>query len=59
MVNPMLAELMSDNGTNRIDRVMKIHKFRINLVRDTTIPVQEYRVFDADSNQNLTEKYQT
>jgi len=58
MVNPLLAELMSDNGTNRVERVMKIHKFRINLVRDTTIPVQEYRVFDADSNQNLTEKYQ-
>ena len=58
VINPLLAEMMSDNGTSRIDRLMKIHRFKINLVRDTTLPVQEYRVFDGRSNENITEKYQ-
>ena len=58
VINPMLAETMSDNGTNRIDRIMRINKFRINVVRDTTLSIQEYRVFDAESNENLTENYQ-
>jgi len=57
VVNPLLAEMLSDNGHSRIERVMKIKKFRINLVRDTTIPVQEYQVFNADNNVNITEKY--
>ncbi|MBU8932467.1 MAG: Rne/Rng family ribonuclease [candidate division Zixibacteria bacterium] len=57
VVSPHLAEAMVDNGTNRIERVMKINKFKINVVRDTTIPVQEYRVFDAETNQNITEEY--
>ncbi len=58
VVSPHLAELMSDGDTNRVKRVMKIHKFKINLVRDTTIPVEEFRVFDAETNQNISEKYQ-
>ncbi len=57
VVNPLLAELLSNNGNNRIERVMKIQGFRINLVRDTTIPVQDYQVFSADNNANITDKY--
>ena len=57
VLHPMLAELMSDNGTNRIERVMRIHNFTINVVRDTTTPVQTYKVFDAKSGQDITEKY--
>jgi ribonuclease G len=56
-VNPLLAETMSNNGTNRIDRLMKSYRFKINLVRDTTIPIQEYKIYNADSNEEITEKY--
>ncbi len=58
VINPMLAEMMSDNGTSRIERLMRINKFRINVVRDTTLSVQEYKVFNAETNENLTERYQ-
>ncbi len=57
VVNPYLAEVMSDNGAGRIDRMMKEYKFSINLVRDTTIPVQEYKVYDALTHNEITEKY--
>ena len=58
VVSPLLAEAMSDNGVNRVERMMKIHKFRINLVRDTTVPIQEYKVYNADTNKEITDRYQ-
>jgi len=58
VVSPLLAEDMSDNGVNRVERIMKIHKFRINLVRDTTVPIQEYKVYNADTNEEITDRYQ-
>ena len=57
VINPLLAASMSDNGVNRIDRLMKTHKFQVNLVRDTTVPMEEYKVFDAETNQEITDKY--
>jgi ribonuclease G len=56
-VSPLLAEMMSDNGVDRVERIMKMHRFRINVLRDTTIPIQEYKVFDADSNEEITDRY--
>jgi len=59
VVNPVLAEAMADNGSQRIARLMKIHNFQINVVRDTTTALQKYHVFDAESNEDITEKYLT
>lgn len=57
VINPGLAEMMSDNGTNRVDRLMRANRFEINLVRDATLPVDVYKVFDAETNEELSEKY--
>ncbi|MFQ5499863.1 MAG: ribonuclease E/G [Candidatus Zixiibacteriota bacterium] len=57
VVSPLLAEKLSDNGVNRIARMMKIHRFSINLVRDTIVPVHQFRVYDAVRNDDITEKY--
>lgn len=56
-VNPLLAETISGNGTNRLNRLMKNFRFRINLVRDTTIPIQEYKIYNAANNEEITEKF--
>ncbi len=56
-INPVLAESMTDNGTNRITSMMKANSFQINVIRDTTIPLQEYRVFNCESNDEITELY--
>jgi len=56
-VSPLLAEAMFNNGVNRVERMMKIHGFRINLVRDTTIPIQEYKIYNAENNQDITNRY--
>ena len=56
-VSPHLAETITNNGSNRIARLMKIHKCQIHVIRDTTIPVQEFKVFNALTNDDLTEKY--
>jgi ribonuclease G len=57
VINPLVAEIMSDNGSRRVERMMKIHKFKINLVRDTTMPVQEFKVYNAETNEDITDKY--
>ncbi len=58
VVSPLLAEAMTENGTDRVERMMKIHKFKINLVRDTTVHIQEFKVYDAETNEEITERYQ-
>jgi ribonuclease G len=57
IVNPNLAAAMAENSVNRIERLMKAHKFRINLVRDTTLPQYEYKIYNADDNSEITEQY--
>ena len=57
VVNPQLAEVLVDNGTDRIARIMRVHHFKINVLRDTTITLPEYRVYDADTNEEVTDKY--
>lgn len=57
VVSPMLAELMMDNGASRVDRLMRVHRCKINLVRDTTIPIQDFKVFDAENNEEITDVY--
>jgi len=59
VVNPLLADMLLGNGTNRINKVMKVHGFKINLVRDTTIPIQEFRVFESSNNEDLTDQYKS
>lgn len=56
-ISPQLAESLVSNGVNRIGKIMKVHGFKINLIRDTTIPIQEFKVFDADGNIELTDIY--
>jgi ribonuclease G len=57
VANPELSEALTDQDTNRLQRLMRAHRFKINVVRDTTLPLQEYRVFDARTNEDITEKY--
>ncbi len=57
VINPRLAEVLMNHGTDRLSRIMKIHKCRINLVQDTTLPQQEYRIYNARDNSNITDLY--
>ncbi|MFH2036360.1 MAG: Rne/Rng family ribonuclease [Candidatus Zixiibacteriota bacterium] len=56
-VNPTLAESLTGNGVNRINKIMKAHRFKINLIRDTTVPAQEFKVFESNNNGELTEEF--
>ncbi|MEA3297196.1 MAG: Rne/Rng family ribonuclease [candidate division Zixibacteria bacterium] len=57
VINPLLAETLVDNGTNRVARLMKAHKFKVSVIRDTTLHIQEYRVYDAETNEDISGKY--
>ncbi len=57
VVCPPLAATLVENGVNRLERIMKIYKFKINLVRDTTLSEQEYKIYSAEDNTDLTEIY--
>jgi len=57
VICPPLATVMTENGTNRVERMMKIHKYKINVVRDTTLSQQEFKVYNAEDNSDITELY--
>jgi ribonuclease G len=57
VVSPMVAATLTDNGTDRVERIMKNCRCRINVIRDTTIPQEEFKVYDASDNHDITEKY--
>jgi hypothetical protein len=56
-ISPHLAETFADNGTNRVAQIMKLFSFQINVIRDTTIQTQEFRVYSAETNEDITDKY--
>jgi ribonuclease G len=55
VVSPYLAEVLTGNGSSRIQRIMKASKCRINLVRDTTLNQTDYRIYNAADNTDITE----
>ena len=57
VVSPLIASTLTENGTNRVERVMKVHRFRINVIRDTTVAQEEFKVYNAEDNSNITDKY--
>jgi ribonuclease G len=62
IVNPTLADSLvgdSESGGNRLRTIMKRNNVRVNLVRDTLISLQEFKVFEAGKNSDITEKYQS
>ncbi len=62
VVNPSLADSLvgdSESGGNRLRTIMNRNSVRVNLVRDTLISLQEFKVFEAGKNVEVTEKYQS
>ena len=60
VVNPALADaLVGENSSagNRLRRIMKQKRVKVNLVRDTSISLQEFRVFEAGENREITSDY--
>lgn len=57
VISPEMAEHMVGNGTNRVERIMKAYKCRVNLVRDTTFNQTDFHVFNAEDNREITEIY--
>ncbi|MDZ4722753.1 MAG: Rne/Rng family ribonuclease [candidate division Zixibacteria bacterium] len=58
VVSPDLASTLAENGIDRLSRIMQAHKFTINLIRDTTLPQQEFKVYNADDNSDISQTYQ-
>lgn len=57
VVSPDLAGVLSENGINRLEKIMNTTKFKINLIRDTTLAQQEFRVYNADDNSEISQLY--
>lgn len=58
-VSPEMADvLLNGNGTSRLKRIMKGYKFRVNLIRDTTLNQADFSVYNARDNSEITELYQ-
>lgn len=58
IVNPDMAEYLTNGEGNRVARLAREHRFHINLVRDTTIAQQDFIVTDLDSGRNLTRTHE-
>ncbi|MBU0984659.1 MAG: Rne/Rng family ribonuclease [candidate division Zixibacteria bacterium] len=57
VITPDQAVMMMDGAVDRIQRVMKAHKFRINVIRDSTLAQTEYRMYETEHNTEITEMY--
>lgn len=57
VVNPLLADALVNSDVNRVNRLMKLHRFKISILRDTTLPVQEFKVYNSADNTELTDVY--
>lgn len=60
VVNPALADALVGEGTktdNRLRKIMKMQKIKVNLVRDTSISLQKFKVYEANNNAEVTETY--
>ena len=51
-------------GRKKLNKTLELMKdlrcrtvFRINLIRDTTVHIQEYKVYDAETNKEITDRY--
>jgi ribonuclease G len=58
VMSPHMASVMAENGTNRVKRIMKAFRCRLNVIWDTTLPQTEYHIYNALDNSDITEKYQ-
>lgn len=54
IVNPGLADFLTSGTENRVARMANTYRFHINLVRDTTISLQEFMVTDIETGADLT-----
>jgi len=57
VLSPEVADHMVGNGANRVERIMRAYKFRVNLVRDTTFNQTDFHIFSAEDNREITEIY--
>jgi ribonuclease G len=64
VVNPTLADALVGEGSesvktgNRLRKIMKMQKIKVNLVRDTSMSLQRFKVYETDKNAEITEAYQ-
>jgi len=59
IVNPGLADFLTDANGNRVARLANEHHFHINLIRDTTISLQQFLVIDPETGADLTQSHQS
>ena len=57
VVNPDMADVMTENGISRVRRIMRAYGFKINVIRDTTINQTTYRMYNAEDNAEITDAY--
>ncbi len=58
IVNPGLADFLTNGSGNRVARMANQYHFHINLVRDTTISLQEFVVTDVETGTDLTKDHE-
>lgn len=57
IASPQIIELLTEDFSNRIDKIEHRHKIKIDLIRDTALHPEEFHVIDAKTEKDITEKY--
>ncbi len=57
VIHPDLATMMIDGDIDRVERLMKSYKFKINVIRDTTQSQAIFLVYNAEENVDITSQY--
>jgi hypothetical protein len=58
LLHPELAEFMHHDG-DRVREIEKAHRFKIDLIEDDSIALDEYKVINQDGDVDVTSLYQS
>jgi Ribonuclease G/E len=56
--HPEVAKFMSNGDSNRIREIERAHRFRIHLVGDENLKLDEYKIIDTTEDVDITALYQ-
>ena len=57
IASPQVLELMTENGTNRVHKLERQLGLTIDLIRDTSLHPEEFRIVDSRNEIDVTEKF--
>jgi ribonuclease G len=57
VLHPLVAEILADGGQDRVKRLSKRFGFKIDLIRDTSMHPESFKVIASQNDADITQKF--